>query len=93
MTAPTREQIEAAREWLAMALKAAHGSPLPFVLGEDGQRRLVTLLAATAPPTDAELDAEGIAWLKRKRTEESVDVRAISRTEAYIAGARREGRR
>lgn len=87
---PTREQIEAARsiaqeEYDHRKATARGEGELLFALR--------ILLAATVPPTDEELDVEGVAWLKRKRTEESVDVRTISRTEAYIAGARREGRR
>jgi hypothetical protein len=49
---------------------------------------LRTLLAATAPPTSADLEAEARAWYERLPMFSDTPP-----TSAYIAGARREGAR
>jgi hypothetical protein len=90
-TRPTREQIEAARVWLAENWSIA---PDPRDITEEGVERTVQmitiLLAVTAQPTDEELAEEAErAWSSvRLRLATLREFRAI-----YIAGARREGRR
>jgi hypothetical protein len=76
---PTREQIEAAREWLRRV--AEYPTTVP-----DVTEHARTLLSATAQPTDEELAAEAIA--RFGATDAFADER-----HGYIAGARREGAR
>lgn len=82
---PTREQIEAARE-IAEVVVAECKAFAPML-----SQAMATFLAATAEPTDEELEreAERIAH-ERKHVE---PIRVSQFVHAYIAGARREGRR
>jgi hypothetical protein len=91
-TRPTREQIEAARNFLTAGSACLE---LTAVMGSDAGAALRTLLAATAEPTDEELAEEARRHFgpepKPGPTRGSQDFRA--RVYGYVLGARREGAR
>lgn len=77
MTAPTREQIEAAREHFKRMIRL--GCLLP-----DTATHAETLISATAELTDEELAQEVADWSPK---------RPLTYASAYRSGARREGAR
>lgn len=85
---PTKEQVEEARAWLAENWGIA---PNPRDITDEGAERTVEmitiLLAATDEPTDEELAREAAAYAPPNAACTSAMRRA------YIAGARREGRK
>lgn len=77
---PTREQIEAARAKLKRLADAS-------CFSRETADAIYDLLAATADPTEEELEAEAEAWYESASVAPNVQP-----WDAYIAGARREGR-
>jgi hypothetical protein len=82
----TPSQLEAARREVDMMLDAARsGHHVKIDASRADALRL--LLLATAPPSDEELAREATDWFARPDVDVDVYI-----DDAYIAGARREGR-
>jgi hypothetical protein len=82
----TPSQIEAARQLKAFLHDRDNCVGVPF--NDRDADALRTLLSATAPPSEEELAEEASAWAKQAGP---VGWQVTER--AYIAGARREGRK